>query len=64
MNSRSGSSARSSAVVVLIWWAISGSTASRLIAVMVGAITKIVRNSAIPTSTWLGGSVVVPTPCG
>ena len=36
--------------------------ASFLIALIVGAITKMVRNRAIPTSTWLGGEVVVPMP--
>ena len=61
MNSRIGSSARLSAVTVLILWAVSGSIASVLIALdRPGDMTKIVRNSAIPTSTWLGGSVVVP----
>jgi hypothetical protein len=30
--------------------------------VNVGAMTKIVRNSAMPTSTWLGGAVGVPRP--
>ena len=38
-----------------------GSQASFLIAEIVGAITNRVRNSAIPTSTWLGGEVWVPT---
>ena len=47
--------------MVLIWCAFSGSTASFLIALIVGAITKIVRNRAIPTSTWLGGALFVPT---
>src|ERR1700733_4462201 len=61
MNSRSGCSARLIAVVVEIWWALSGSTASRRILLMGGAITKIVRNRAIPTSTWLGGALLVPT---
>ena len=60
MNSRSGSSARSSAWVVLIWWRSSGSTAIVLIALIVGDITKRVRNRAIPTSTWLGGALCVP----
>jgi hypothetical protein len=31
-------------------------------ALNVGAITNSVRNSAIPTSTWLGGAVGVPRP--
>ena len=35
--------------------------ASRWISLMVGAITKIVRNRAMPTSTWLGGALLVPT---
>ena len=60
MNSRSGCSARLIAVVVLMWCALSGSMESRLMAPTVGAITKIVRNRAIPTSTWLGGALVVP----
>ena len=32
------------------------------IGTLVGAITKMVRNSAMPTSTWLGGAVGVPRP--
>ena len=36
--------------------------ASSLTALNVGAITKIVRKSAMPTSTWFGGAVGVPRP--
>ena len=60
MNSRSGCSARLIAVVVLICWCSSGSQATVLIWLIVGAITNSVRNSAIPTSTWLGGVFCVP----
>ena len=60
MNWRSGCSARLIAVAVEIWWCSSGSHASVLIALIVGIITNSVRNSAIPTSTWLGGVVCVP----
>ena len=60
MKSRSGISARSIAAAVLIWCSLSGSTAVFLIALIVGDITKIVRNSAIPTSTWFGGALFVP----
>jgi hypothetical protein len=31
-------------------------------ALNVGIITKIVRNRAMPTSTWFGGAVGVPRP--
>ena len=55
MNSRSGSSPRLIAVESLIWPLLAGSQASFLIVEIVGAITNRVRNSAIPTSTWLGG---------
>src|SRR5579875_704759 len=61
MNSRSGSSARSRAApAVILFWA-SGSIASLRIAFSVGPITKTVRKRAIPTSTWLGGALVVPS---
>ncbi len=60
MNSRSGSSPREMAVDIEIWWCCSGSQASFLIALIVGDITNSVRNSAIPTSTWLGGVLFVP----
>ena len=60
MNSRNGTSARSSATVVLISFAFSGSTAVVLIALIVGDITKMVRNRAIPIRTWLGGALFVP----
>ena len=40
----------------------SGLMASSLIFENVGAITKIVRNSAMPTRTWFGGAVGVPRP--
>ena len=46
----------------MIWPFWSGSKASFLIWLNVGAITKIVRNSAMPTSTWFGGAVGVPRP--
>jgi hypothetical protein len=62
MNSRIGFSARLRAWTCVIFSARSGSTASRLIWLKVGAITKIVRNSAMPTRTWLGGAVGVPRP--
>ena len=32
-----------------------------MIAPIVGAITNRVKNSAIPTSTWLGGVLCVPS---
>ena len=56
MNSRSGSSARSSATLSLIWCEVSGSSASVFISFSVGAITNSVRKKAIPISTWLGGA--------
>src|SRR4051812_21958642 len=46
----------------LILPAVSGSIASFLIWVSVGAMTKTVRKKAMPTSTWLGGAVGVPRP--
>ena len=48
--------------VWVILCACSGSMAVFLIAVKVGAMTKIVRKSAMPTSTWLGGALCVPRP--
>ena len=39
-----------------------GSNASTLILLKVGAITKMVRKSAMPTRTWFGGAVGVPSP--
>jgi hypothetical protein len=62
MNSRIGASARLSATSWVIWPFWRGSNASFLISPNVGAITKIVRKSAMPTSTWLGGAVGVPRP--
>ena len=62
MNSRSGSSARLSASSCVILPFCSGSKASFLISLKVGAITKSVRKSAMPTSTWFGGAVGVPRP--
>ena len=62
MNSRIGPSARLKACSCVILPFESGSTASSLIFVKVGAITKMVRNTAMPTSTWLGGAVGVPRP--
>ena len=62
MNSRSGFWPRSNACSWVILLALSGSIASVLTALNVGAITKIVRNSAMPTSTWFGGAVGVPRP--
>jgi hypothetical protein len=40
----------------------SGSIASLLTFTNVGHITNSVRNRAMPTSTWLGGAVGVPSP--
>ena len=62
MNSRIGTSARLKATSWVILPLDSGTIASSLTLFRVGAITKIVRNSAIPTSTWFGGAVGVPRP--
>src|SRR5215218_8400990 len=62
MNSRIGPWARSSAWTCVILPFCSGSQACFLTWANVGCITKIVRNSAMPTSTWLGGAVGVPRP--
>ena len=62
MKSRSGSWPRSKAWACVILCFCSGSMASFLICVKVGAMTKIVRKRAMPTSTWLGGALCVPMP--
>jgi hypothetical protein len=51
-----------SAVVCEILPACIGSKASFLTSAKVGAITKIVRKSAMPTRTWFGGADGVPRP--
>src|SRR3954462_14015632 len=62
MNSRIGPCARSSAWTCVILPFCSGSQACFLTCANVGCITKSVRKSAIPTSTWFGGVVGVPRP--